>query len=68
MRSAGVCFAYYRSFDEADADDDVHAVIITGAGEFLLAGFIEGDSTWEDYEEALEGKGRGRRGQLSSTF
>ena len=56
--SGGMLRDITEAFDRADADDDVHAVIITGAGRGFCAGqdLSKGDSTWEGHEEALEGK------------
>jgi len=56
--SGGMLRDLSQAFDVSDADDDVHAVIITGAGRGFCAGqdLSKGDSTWEGHEERLEGK------------
>jgi enoyl-CoA hydratase/carnithine racemase len=45
-----------QAFDDADADDDVHAIIVTGAGRGFCAGqdLSAGEKTWEGHEEKLE--------------
>ena len=56
-----------QAFDDADADDDVHAIIVTGAGRGFCAGqdLSAGEKTWEGHEEKLEatemGDGGGAR-------
>ena len=56
--SGGMLRDLTQAFDMSDADDDVHAVVITGAGRGFCAGqdLSKGDSTWEGHEESLEGK------------
>jgi enoyl-CoA hydratase/carnithine racemase len=62
--SGGMLRDLTRALDAADADDDVHAIIITGAGRGFCAGqdLSAGDSTWEGHEEALEGTETGDGG------
>ncbi|MDG2278546.1 MAG: enoyl-CoA hydratase-related protein, partial [Pseudomonadales bacterium] len=45
-----------QAFDDADADDDVHAIIVTGAGRGFCVGqdLSAGEKTWEGHEEKLE--------------
>ena len=53
-----------RAFDLADADDDIGAIIITGAGRGFCAGqdLSQGESTWEGHEQRLAGTKRGDGG------
>ena len=48
------------AFDHADANDDVGAIIVTGAGRAFCAGadLSDGGSTWEKPELARDGGGR----------
>lgn len=54
--NGGMMADLMRAFDNADADDDVHAIIITGAGRGFCAGqdLSAGEKTWEGHEERLE--------------
>jgi enoyl-CoA hydratase/carnithine racemase len=61
----GVMFSeFMQAFDLSDADDNIGAVIITGAGRGFCAGadLSQGDATWEGHEEALEKSKRGDGG------
>ena len=55
---------FMQAFDLSDADDDIGAVIITGAGRGFCAGadLSKGDATWEGHEEALAQTNRGDGG------
>lgn len=55
---------FMQAFDLSDADDDIGAVIITGAGRGFCAGadLSRGDATWEGHEEALAKTNRGDGG------
>ena len=57
-------YELFEAFDMADADDDVGAIILTGAGRGFCAGadLSAGSETWEGHEEALEGSPRGDGG------
>ncbi|MEM7079078.1 MAG: enoyl-CoA hydratase-related protein [Pseudomonadota bacterium] len=54
--NGGMMRDLFAAFDAADADDDVHAIIITGAGRGFCAGqdLSAGDATWEGHAERLE--------------
>ena len=54
--NGGMFHELMSAFDLADADDDVHAIIITGAGRGFCAGqdLSAGEKTWEGHEERLE--------------
>ena len=56
--NGGMMRDLFAAFDAADADDDVHVIVITGAGRGFCAGqdLSAGDSTWEGHKENLEGK------------
>ncbi len=62
--SGGMLNDLIGAFDLADADDDVGAIIITGAGRGFCAGadLSQGDSTWEGHEERLAETKRGDGG------
>lgn len=53
-----------QAFDMADEDDDINAIIVTGAGRGFCAGadLSAGDSTWEGHEERLAVTRRGDGG------
>lgn len=55
---------FMRAFDLSDADDEIGAVIITGAGRGFCAGadLSKGDATWEGHEEALADSKKGDGG------
>ncbi len=62
--SGGMLNDLLRAFDLSDADDEVGAIIITGAGRGFCAGadLSQGDSTWEGHEERLAETKRGDGG------
>ena len=62
--SGAMLWDLIKAFDLADADDDIGAIIITGAGRGFCAGqdLSEGESTWEGHEEKLAGSDRGDGG------
>ncbi len=62
--SGGMLNDLIGAFDLADADDEVGAIIITGAGRGFCAGadLSQGDSTWEGHEERLAETKRGDGG------
>ena len=62
--SGGMLHDLIRAFDLADADDDIGAIIVTGAGRGFCAGqdLSQGESTWESHEERLAGTRRGDGG------
>jgi enoyl-CoA hydratase/carnithine racemase len=51
-----MCFELIEAFDMADADDDVQAIIFTGAGRGFCAGadLSSGAETWEGHSEAMD--------------
>ncbi|MFT5578786.1 MAG: enoyl-CoA hydratase/carnithine racemase [Paraglaciecola psychrophila] len=62
--NGAMMYELFEAFDMADADDEVGAIIITGAGRGFCAGadLSAGSETWEGHEEALEGSTRGDGG------
>tara|TARA_B100000959_G_C14898307_1_gene589731 strand:- start:173 stop:1042 length:870 start_codon:yes stop_codon:yes gene_type:complete len=53
--NGGMMSDLMAAFDEADEDDDVQAIVITGAGRGFCAGqdLSAGEKTWEGHEERL---------------
>lgn len=53
--NGGMMSDLMTAFDEADQDDDVRAIVITGAGRGFCAGqdLSAGEETWEGHEERL---------------
>ena len=66
--SGGMLHDLLRAFDLADADDDVGAIIITGAGRGFCAGqdLSRGESTWEGHEDRVAVSKRGDGGGVLS--
>ena len=62
--NGGMMADLMQAFDDADADDDVHAIIITGAGRGFCAGqdLSAGEKTWEGHEQRLENTEQGDGG------
>jgi enoyl-CoA hydratase/carnithine racemase len=53
--NGGMMSDLMAAFDQADEDDDVQAIVITGAGRGFCAGqdLSAGEKTWEGHEERL---------------
>ena len=62
--SGGMLHDLCQAVDLADVDDDIGAIIITGAGRGFCAGqdLSQGESTWEGHEEQLAGTKHGDGG------
>ncbi len=62
--SGGMLRDLLRAFDLADADDNVGAIIITGAGRGFCAGqdLSRGESTWEGHDQRVAASERGDGG------
>ena len=54
--NGGMMRDLFAAFDAADADDDVRAIVITGAGRGFCAGqdLSAGEATWDGHAERLE--------------
>ncbi len=62
--SGGMLHDLVQAFDLADANDDIGAIIITGAGCGFCAGqdLSQGESTWEGHDQRLAKSKRGDGG------